>query len=181
MNLWTLGAQRAGTLRIPQGAFSRACQLRVVLAYDVRQFEDKRNIYNPRLPNPVLHLSAESSASMPPASTPPTAFTRIILPADSKRYLATPELSFTIRYLKAHGGLNMSGVAQSAGRQRRQVLRRARRPAGAARRPDHGRPRRSGDDDQSLSLGRRGEARARSTSSMKPRTRRTSTCAGSRV
>src|SRR5260370_39979203 len=31
-----------------------------------------------------------------------------ILPADSKHYLATPELSFTIRYLKAHGGLNVS-------------------------------------------------------------------------
>src|SRR5213078_1107383 len=31
-----------------------------------------------------------------------------ILPADSPHYLATPELSFTIRFLKAHGGLNIS-------------------------------------------------------------------------
>src|SRR5262249_1765110 len=31
-----------------------------------------------------------------------------ILPTDSKRYLATPELSFTIRTLSAHGGLNVS-------------------------------------------------------------------------
>src|SRR5207237_468919 len=30
------------------------------------------------------------------------------LPADSPRYLATPELSFAIRYLHAHGGLNIS-------------------------------------------------------------------------
>src|SRR5207237_3203329 len=31
-----------------------------------------------------------------------------ILPADSQRCLATPELSFTIRYQSAHGGLNIS-------------------------------------------------------------------------
>ena len=31
-----------------------------------------------------------------------------ILPPDSPRYLATPELSFTIRHLQAHGGLNIS-------------------------------------------------------------------------
>src|SRR5262249_41272633 len=31
-----------------------------------------------------------------------------ILPPDSKRFLATPELSFAIRELKAHGGLNIS-------------------------------------------------------------------------
>src|SRR5213078_2026967 len=31
-----------------------------------------------------------------------------ILPADSPHYLATPELSFTIRFLQAHGGLNIS-------------------------------------------------------------------------
>ena len=31
-----------------------------------------------------------------------------ILPPDSTHYLATPELSFTIRQLRAHGGLNLS-------------------------------------------------------------------------
>src|SRR3954468_18045122 len=31
-----------------------------------------------------------------------------ILPAESARYLATPELSFAIRHLGAHGGLNIS-------------------------------------------------------------------------
>jgi phosphoglucomutase/phosphomannomutase len=32
----------------------------------------------------------------------------LILPTDSKRYVPTPELSFTIRYLRAQGGLNMT-------------------------------------------------------------------------
>src|SRR4029079_8128019 len=31
-----------------------------------------------------------------------------ILPAESPRYLATPELSYSIRHLGAHGGLNIS-------------------------------------------------------------------------
>src|SRR4029079_8960420 len=31
-----------------------------------------------------------------------------ILPAESPRYLATPELSYSIRHLSAHGGLNIS-------------------------------------------------------------------------
>src|SRR5262249_24088537 len=32
----------------------------------------------------------------------------IMLPPDSKRYTPTPELSFSIRYQRAHGGLNMT-------------------------------------------------------------------------
>src|SRR5205814_7216352 len=31
-----------------------------------------------------------------------------ILPENTSRYLSTPELSFSIRFLKAHGGLNIS-------------------------------------------------------------------------
>ena len=80
-----------------------------MLAYDVRQFEDQRKNYNPTLPNPVLHLSSQAlrparrrrlrrqrHPRLHPAAT------------NSTRYLATPELSFTIRYLQAHGGLNIS-------------------------------------------------------------------------
>src|SRR4029079_9220705 len=32
----------------------------------------------------------------------------VILPPDSKRYIATPELSLSIRFLHAHGGLTMT-------------------------------------------------------------------------
>ncbi len=32
----------------------------------------------------------------------------LIFPPDSKRYIPTPELSFTIRHLHANGGLNMT-------------------------------------------------------------------------
>ncbi len=58
MNLWTARRQRARPLRIPQAALPWRGARAVVLAFDVRQFEDKRKVYNPPLPNPVLHLSS---------------------------------------------------------------------------------------------------------------------------
>jgi phosphoglucomutase/phosphomannomutase len=82
--------------------------LRVVLAYDVRQFEDKRQQYNPSLPNPVLHLSSKDLAHHAVGVYIANGIHASILPADSPRYLATPELSFIIRLQQAHGGLNIS-------------------------------------------------------------------------
>src|SRR5207302_11479644 len=80
----------------------------VVLAYDVRRFEDKRKNYNPELPNPALHLSSKDMAQHAASVYVANGIHAAILPPDSPRYLATPELSFIIRYLRAHGGLNIS-------------------------------------------------------------------------
>ena len=45
--------QRPGALRVPQAALPRACNpLHVVLAFDVRQFEDKRKRLQPRPAEP---------------------------------------------------------------------------------------------------------------------------------
>src|SRR5213592_1045903 len=54
MNLWTLGASVQGHCEYLKERFPGVQPLRVVLAYDVRQFEDTRKHYNPALPNPVL-------------------------------------------------------------------------------------------------------------------------------
>src|SRR6476469_659203 len=62
MNLWTLGASVQGHCEYLKERFPGVEPLRVVLAYDVRQFEDKRHSYNPDLPNPVLHLSSRQFA-----------------------------------------------------------------------------------------------------------------------
>ena len=109
MNLWTLGASVQGHCEYLKERFPGVEPLRVVLAYDVRRFEDQRRQYNPALPNPVLHLS--SRRPRPPRGLRlcrPMASTRHILPPDSPRFLATPELSFTVRLLGARGGLNLS-------------------------------------------------------------------------
>jgi phosphoglucomutase len=108
MNLWTLGASVQGHCAYLKERFPGVEPLHVVLAYDVRQFEDKRRQYNPDLPNPVLHLSSRTMAQYAVGVYAANGLTAHILPPDSRHYLATPELSFTIRHLRAHGGLNLT-------------------------------------------------------------------------
>src|SRR5713101_1831521 len=108
MNAWSLGASVQGHGEYLRERFPGVQPLTVVLAYDVRRFEDNRHSYNPNLPNPVLHLSSKDLAQHAAGIYIANGIHAYILPAESKRYLATPELSFAIRYLGAHGGLNIS-------------------------------------------------------------------------
>jgi phosphoglucomutase len=108
MNLWTLGASVQGHCEYLKERFPGVEPLHVVLAYDVRQFEDKRHSYNASLPNPVLHLSSKTFAHYAAGVYVANGIHAHILPEASTRYLATPELSFFIRKLSAHGGLNIS-------------------------------------------------------------------------
>jgi phosphoglucomutase/phosphomannomutase len=108
MNLWTLAASVQGHCEYLKEEMPGLNSWHVVVAYDVRRFEDRRKQYNPDLPNPVLHLSSRDFAQHAVGVYVANGIRASILPADSTRYLATPELSFTIRYLRAHGGLNVS-------------------------------------------------------------------------
>ncbi|MGF1578400.1 MAG: phospho-sugar mutase [Gemmataceae bacterium] len=108
MNLWTLGASVQGHAEYLRERFPGVERLSVVVAYDVRQFEDKNNNYNPDLPNPTLHLSSKDFARHAVRIYAANGIHSYILPENSTRYLATPELSFAIRRLQAHGGLNIS-------------------------------------------------------------------------
>jgi phosphoglucomutase len=108
MNAWTLTASVQGHCEYLKERFPEVSPLHVVLAYDVRQFEDTRKQYNPDLPNPTLHLSSKSLAQLAAGVYVANGVHAHILPPDSTHYLATPELSFTIRTLRAHGGLNLS-------------------------------------------------------------------------
>jgi phosphoglucomutase/phosphomannomutase len=108
MNLWTVGASVQGHCEYLRERFPGVAPLRVVVAYDVRRFEDRGRRYNPELPNPVLHLSSRDFARHAVAVYAANGIDAHILPEGSPRYLATPELSFTIRHLGAHGGLNVS-------------------------------------------------------------------------
>jgi phosphoglucomutase/phosphomannomutase len=108
MNLWTLSASVQGHCEYLKERFPGGGPLHVILAYDVRQFEDQRKQYSPHLANPVLHLSSKGLAQAAASVYAGNGIHAHILPADSKHYLATPELSFTIRHLEAQGGLNIS-------------------------------------------------------------------------
>src|SRR6266404_5480609 len=108
MNLWTLAASVQGHCEYLKERFPGEGKLLVVLAYDVRQFEDQRKNYSPDLPNPALHLSSKKLAQHAAGVYVANDIRVAILPPDSPRFLATPELSFTLRQMHAHGGLNIS-------------------------------------------------------------------------
>jgi phosphoglucomutase/phosphomannomutase len=108
MNTWTLCASVQGHCEYLNERFPGAPGLQIVLAYDVRRFEDKRHNYNPGLSNPVLHLSSRDMAHLAARVYVANGIVAHVLPPDSNRFLATPELSFAIRFLRAHGGLNIS-------------------------------------------------------------------------
>src|SRR5688572_21016369 len=103
MNLWTLTASVRGHCEYLKERFPGEPRLQVVLAYDVRQFEDRRKQYNPALPNPVLHLSSKGLAQAAAGVYAANGIHAHILPPEPgsgpgqpRPYMATPELSFTI-------------------------------------------------------------------------------------
>src|SRR5262249_17503475 len=108
MNLWTLGASVQGHCEYLKERFPGVERLQVVVAYDVRRFEDNRQNYNPHWPNPASPLSSKDFAHHAAGIYVANGIHAHTLPPDSSRFLATPELSFAIRYLEAHGGLNIS-------------------------------------------------------------------------
>ena len=108
MNLWTLATSVQGHCEYLRERFPAQTDLRVVIAFDVRQFEDQRKQYSPALPNPALHLSSRRFAHAAACVYAANGITAHVPPEPGARFLATPELSFTIRMLGAHGGLNVS-------------------------------------------------------------------------
>ncbi|MCS7017406.1 MAG: phospho-sugar mutase, partial [Gemmatales bacterium] len=112
MNPWTVAAAVQGHCDYLRLRFSeelaRGQRLRVVLAYDVRRFEDQKKEYNPALPNPVLHLSSRDFAHLAAEVYAANGIECVLWLGEGERYLATPELSFAIRYYGAQGGLNIS-------------------------------------------------------------------------
>ncbi|MCB9761879.1 MAG: phospho-sugar mutase [Alphaproteobacteria bacterium] len=82
--------------------------LSVVVAYDVRRYQDARGHYPEGVPNPVLGLGSRDFAELAAGVYAANGVTVHILPRGSDTFVSTPELSFAIRYLGAHGGLNVS-------------------------------------------------------------------------
>ncbi len=82
--------------------------LRVVVAYDVRVFRDLRGLYDATLPNPLMGMSSRDFARLACGVYAANGVEVFTVPGEDGFFLATPELSFAIRRLKAHGGLNVS-------------------------------------------------------------------------
>lgn len=83
-------------------------RLAVVIAYDVRQFNDSRQVYSREVPNPCLGMRSRDFARLAAGVYAGNAIHVWMLPDDAAAVMSTPELSFCIRRLKAQGGLNIS-------------------------------------------------------------------------
>lgn len=107
LNPWTVANSVQGHAVYLRQRFPEA-ELQVVIGFDVRQFLDTKGVYRSDLPNPLLGLSSRDFARIAAGVYAANGVTVWILPADSPRYLSTPELSFIIRLIGAHGGLNIT-------------------------------------------------------------------------
>jgi len=82
--------------------------LSVVVAYDVRVFRDLRGVYDPNRPNPLLGKTSRDFATIAAQVYAANGIQAWFPEPGIGRNLSTPELSFTIRRLGSHGGLNVS-------------------------------------------------------------------------
>ena len=106
-NPWTLASSVQGHAAYLQERHPGA-PLSVVIAYDVRVFQDLRGLYNPDLPNPLLGMTSRDFARAAAGVYAAHGITVRMLPDDAETYISTPELSYTIRALGASAGLNIS-------------------------------------------------------------------------
>jgi phosphoglucomutase/phosphomannomutase len=82
--------------------------LAVVIAYDVRVYRDRSNHSDRARPNPLLGLSSRDLAELAARVYVANGVRVHLQRRGDPRFLSTPELSFAIRALRAHGGLNVS-------------------------------------------------------------------------
>ena len=107
MNAQTVGSSVQGHAQWLRQRYAHVSPLKVVLAYDVRRFEDVRGQYDAQQPSPIHGVSSRGLAELAARIYAANGVHAYLHPATSPG-TSTPELSFTIRRLQAHGGLNVS-------------------------------------------------------------------------
>lgn len=108
INPYTIAASVQGHAEYLRKRNPQANELAVVVAYDVRGFHNLRGAYPAGLPNPLLGLTSRDLAHTAASVYAAAGIAVYTLPPDSGEYISTPELSFLIRRLGAHGGVNVS-------------------------------------------------------------------------
>ncbi len=83
-------------------------KLKVVVAYDVRQFNDLRGVYPTDVHNPLTGLRSKDLAHIAASVYCAAGVVVYMLPDEPADYISTPELSYLIRRYGAHGGINVS-------------------------------------------------------------------------
>lgn len=85
-----------------------AVKPKVVIAYDVRQFQDFRSVYISGVNAPIFGLTSRQLAECAAEVYACNGIDVLIQPRTDDRFLSTPELSHAVRFYGAQGGLNVS-------------------------------------------------------------------------
>ena len=108
INPYTMASSVQGHVAYLRQRFGENTGLQVVVAYDVRQYNDLRQLYPGDVPNPLLGLTSKDFAHLATAVYCAGGVGVCLLEDELEDYLSTPELSFLIRHYGAQGGLNVS-------------------------------------------------------------------------
>ena len=106
-NSWTLLTSVQGHAEILKETYPGE-EVSVVIAYDVRVYNDLRGVYDPDLPNPLMGKSSADFAAEAAGVYAANGIRVAMLDPRGGDYMSTPELSLAIRRHRAHGGLNVS-------------------------------------------------------------------------
>jgi len=108
MNPWALGTSVQGNVDFLRARFGADMDLSVVIAADVRIYKDLRGTFPQDVENPLLGMTSEDLSRQAAAIYAANGVDVHMLRPGSGRFLATPELSYLIRWLGTQGGLNVS-------------------------------------------------------------------------
>ena len=108
INPYTIASSVQGHVEYLRQRFPEADGLRVVIAYDVRRFHNLRGTYPADLDNPLLGLGSDDLACIAASVYAASGVTVLTAPPTGRDFISTPELSFLIRHLGCHGGVNVS-------------------------------------------------------------------------
>ena len=108
MNPWSVGSSVQGNVDFLRDRWGADADLSVVIAADVRVFQDLQGVFPEGVSNPLLGMTSVDLAREAAAIYVANGCRVHMLDPSSTHYLATPELSFLIRRLGCQGGLNVS-------------------------------------------------------------------------
>ena len=108
INPYTIASSVQGHVEYLRERFGGESRIKVVVAYDVRRFHNLRGTYPDNLSGTILGLSSADLARTATRVYAAAGVAVYSLPASGGDFVSTPELSFLIRQLGAHGGVNVS-------------------------------------------------------------------------
>ena len=108
INPFTIASSVQGHVEYLRKYMPTSEQMKVVVAYDVRQFKDIRGAYPADVSNPLTNITSKDLAQIAAAVYCAAGVQVYMLPDEPADFISTPELSFLIRRYGAHGGLNTS-------------------------------------------------------------------------